>query len=1329
MTGAGAATGAGAGMGAATGAGAGAGAGGAGGGGAAAPPAEGRGSEPPEGAWEANAPRGGVALRYGPPVVRVRAAECVGEAGLDPAGLEVESHSNFVSVRANVNVIGGKWMFEVVLGTAGIQQIGWAPQFCPCNNEEGIGDFPHSYAYDGQRVKKWNVTCQTYGHAWVPGDVIGCCLDLDGGEIWFRRNGECLGRAFERVERAFPGMAYSPALSLSRGERSTLNFGGTPFLYPVEGFAPLQEAPPAERVRAMEECAAEAEALGERLARSGGPGAGASPSTGTDEDSGLAEVVATAGLCEGMGPLLHDRYFVEHAFVPALLRLRNKAPSGLRRLVGLLATCLEEHELVAMVEYTLTRLSMLCRTALVRAPDGGSEDEDDRWRLRDEGDEWRLRGPFSETSSVPPLQVAEAMLSDDRIMYLLNDSSYAYPLLEGFLVFKQPNANDLAPIFPAVMYGRKECKRLYGDGWVREEVEERRRQVLRTVEDVEDAQMALFMKIMHSKGTNYRAQSLPRTRGTFLGFFTWLAEKNKGVARNVQPPGLSENSVLLSAYTILLRVLYPQVSMRDSIEDQARDNVEFGGEGIREFHPEILTEPLISRMSQQERRGRSSLYSDVARFGGTFSHISKELSQGHKECPEEWKAQTKPLVLEGGLDEGSDGDVGSPARHSLPEDASSENASEAEDYARSLSDHGENLKRPREVGRGAEEAAALKRLLVQPQHPLTQSCLFSLMVLLYQFGMNTNFKNASYQLLIYQNAISQLEDMDQRITLASSSLAAGEAMPPRARSRFSTFEEYVENLKATRRLFFQDVVEAVRQCYWHKAVIIRPWRLRAVFHACAQTARVITGLSKRGEVFQYIPEAYMEAMVDSFHTLRRGDALSLVPEATSGRLNAKAMDDIITCLVLHFNDERVVNPDVRDIILQSINMTLHHSEFLHIFERNLEARTHMIPKLLDCFGPRFWIPVSNILIRLCRGEGFGENPYKMSSSVMKKSFCEAYETHSSSFSEFLTRLFNMLNWTATELTVALKELVPHIHEIHIGHTSVNTTPEAQQSMRKCAVMFELMCNLLRVLEFISAKVPEAFVTGPDKEMNVSRLAETVSFVLSHTTNGPDASDFNQVECAQHADRSSSLFNGTDPLAEEQEYEEHVKAHAVMDKVTRTAVIAPLAGVLFHMVYRCAHSAKAELQEGSRMVVASFRETGELPSQALAFFTSPAGEDCIKACEAPPASTQVEQLREALAMVLKHSEAYKDQQAEDADEAGDIPDEFLDPIQCTLMRDPVTLPDSGVVLDRSTIKRHLLCDPSDPFSRASLKIEQVTPNKELKDRISLWKSDQDRRKTL
>ena len=41
--------------------------------------------------------------------------------------------------------------------------------------------------------------------------------------------------------------------------------------------------------------------------------------------------------------------------------------------------------------------------------------------------------------------------------------------------------------------------------------------------------------------------------------------------------------------------------------------------------------------------------------------------------------------------------------------------------------------------------------------------------------------------------------------------------------------------------------------------------------------------------------------------------------------------------------------------------------------------------------------------------------------------------------------------------------------------------------------------------------------------------------------------------------------------------------------------------------------------------------------------------------------------------------------------GDIPDEFLDPIQYTLMKDPVILPSSRVTIDRPVIVRHLLSD--------------------------------------
>ena len=40
---------------------------------------------------------------------------------------------------------------------------------------------------------------------------------------------------------------------------------------------------------------------------------------------------------------------------------------------------------------------------------------------------------------------------------------------------------------------------------------------------------------------------------------------------------------------------------------------------------------------------------------------------------------------------------------------------------------------------------------------------------------------------------------------------------------------------------------------------------------------------------------------------------------------------------------------------------------------------------------------------------------------------------------------------------------------------------------------------------------------------------------------------------------------------------------------------------------------------------------------------------------------------------------------------EAPDEFLDPLLSTLMRDPVRLPTSGNVVDRSTISQHLLND--------------------------------------
>ncbi|CAI9739965.1 ubiquitin conjugation factor E4 A-like [Octopus vulgaris] len=77
------------------------------------------------------------------------------------------------------------------------------------------------------------------------------------------------------------------------------------------------------------------------------------------------------------------------------------------------------------------------------------------------------------------------------------------------------------------------------------------------------------------------------------------------------------------------------------------------------------------------------------------------------------------------------------------------------------------------------------------------------------------------------------------------------------------------------------------------------------------------------------------------------------------------------------------------------------------------------------------------------------------------------------------------------------------------------------------------------------------------------------------------------------------------------------------------------------------------------------------------------------------------------------------QKEEDEMLSEAPDEFLDPIMGTLMKDPVILPTSQKTLDRTVIARHLLSDQSDPFSRKPLTMDKVIPNVDLKDKIDRW----------
>lgn len=76
--------------------------------------------------------------------------------------------------------------------------------------------------------------------------------------------------------------------------------------------------------------------------------------------------------------------------------------------------------------------------------------------------------------------------------------------------------------------------------------------------------------------------------------------------------------------------------------------------------------------------------------------------------------------------------------------------------------------------------------------------------------------------------------------------------------------------------------------------------------------------------------------------------------------------------------------------------------------------------------------------------------------------------------------------------------------------------------------------------------------------------------------------------------------------------------------------------------------------------------------------------------------------------------------QEEEELGEVPDELLDPLMYTLMEDPVILPGSRVTMDRSTIKAHLLSDPTDPFNRMPLSLEDVIDDMETKQKIAEFK---------
>jgi Kip1 ubiquitination-promoting complex protein 1 len=150
---------------------------------------------------------------------------------------------------------------------------------------------------------------------------------------------------------------------------------------------------------------------------------------------------------------------------------------------------------------------------------------------------------------------------------------------------------------------------------------------------------------------------------------------------------------------------------------------------------------------------------------------------------------------------------------------------------------------------------------------------------------------------------------------------------------------------------------------------------------------------------------------------------------------------------------------------------------MHVFENNQEAINGLPRSLLSAFDNRSWIPVTNILFRLCKGSGFASSKNAESQSsatfqvflsaitfllwnyilvlfkvtlpsiqlwcfivwmlwnyilvLFKVLLRETCIHEQELFFSFLNRLFNTLSWTMTEFSMSIREMQDK-HQVNCG---------------------------------------------------------------------------------------------------------------------------------------------------------------------------------------------------------------------------------------------------------------------------------------------------------
>uniref|UniRef100_A0A8C3G9F2 E3 ubiquitin-protein ligase RNF123 n=1 Tax=Cyclopterus lumpus TaxID=8103 RepID=A0A8C3G9F2_CYCLU len=1032
--------------------------------------------------------------RLGPqPVVLDHTSGFEGLLFVDDDLLGVIGHSNFSSIRATTCVYKGKWAYEVLISSQGLMQIGWCTLNCRFN-QEGVGDTPDSYAYDGNRVRKWNVTTTNYGKSWAAGDIVSCLIDLDEGTITFCLNGQSLGTAFTNIKMG-PGVAYFPAISLSFKESVAFNFGSRPAItYPVDGYLPLQNPPTTDLMKAHKllgyiknVLSTSIDAQEERL---------------VEQDCSVwrlhgepTVLVTLAHIFNHFAPLMCKVYLVEDVLMNFLLGILEGGGSVdehqlIQQLLDLFWVLMEDYEVNECLKQLMMSLLRAYRFSPI-IPDLGFQ--------------------------IHYLRLTTAILHHEKSRkYLLNN--FTFDVLRSVVFFyiktplrvKEAGLEELIPTtwwpthFDKEGKDEREPEDESADERLRRRAYERGCQRLKKrIEVVEELQVQILKLLLNNKDKTTGEAS----RYIFLNKFRKFLQEN--ASNRGHPTALCPPEYMVC---FLHRLI---TAVRASWDDGRRKSPSSIGSEEAYVPPQLFYNGKVD-------------YFDLQRLGGLLSHLKKTLKD---DLASKANIIIDPAEIQATAMDDLDEDEESGAAQrpfgaaamggalARPSWLSSPTLGRANRFlstaAVSLMTPRRPLTQPEKVkvrtlaveqrteedieGSYGNDGLLLGRPLEEPNQPIADKSLLEIVdgiVMMYNLSVHQQLgKMVVVSDDVHEYAVA-LKDTEEKI-----------ARCPARRP------DILDELQKSQKVFAEKLNHLCRRLAWINATIYSKEKMLDVYWLLCVCIRTIEHADNTGSLFAFAPEFYLSVAMNAYSALKNyfspANSMEELPSYE------ETLTQLAAILAKHFADPRIVGTDIKDSLMQALASYVCYPQSLRAVERiPEEQRVAMMRNLLAPYEQRPWAQTNWILVRLWRGCGFGYRytrlPHLLKtkpedanlpslqkpcpSLLLQRHMAELLSVDKEMAASFLNSVLNQLNW-------AFSEFIGMIQEIQQAAERPERNFVDTRQLKVCATCFDLSVSLLRVLEMTVTLVPEIFLdwSRPSAELLLRRLAQLLNQVLNRVT--------------------------------------------------------------------------------------------------------------------------------------------------------------------------------------------------------------------------------------